>query len=136
MLAARLEVRRLTEVGAAWFDAVVGPDWNVDRGDLVAIVVAEEEDDRSVLVRPPAFERGEDRLARRTQRLERERLPRLLRQRRDGGHRAGDRGCRGQTGPGAEYVHRPAATAAVAWSSTTARGALRPLRGNRCHSCR
>ena len=75
MLLAGLEVRRLPEIGTTRLDAVVGADGDVQRLAAIAVVVAEQQNDRPVLVRPPSFERGVDGLAAPAERLGGQRRP-------------------------------------------------------------
>ncbi len=67
-------MRRLAVIGTARLDPIVRPDRDVDRIGLVAVVVAEQQDERAVLVRTPALERWKDRLTGGAERLERQRL--------------------------------------------------------------
>ena len=82
------EARRLAEVGSARLDPVVGADRDVDRL-FVPAEVPQQDRGRPVRVAVPAFERGEDRLAAASLRLERERGARRLRGRGGGAQEQG-----------------------------------------------
>src|SRR5205823_11155139 len=68
-LAAGEKVRRLPHVGPAGLDPVVGADGNVEFLRGVAVVVADEERARAVLVVVPPFERAREAAARAAARL-------------------------------------------------------------------
>src|SRR5262249_38149398 len=81
-LAARQEVRRLSHIGTAWLDAIVGSRRKVEFLLRVAIEVSEQQTDAAVLVVEPALVRAGDprpALADRVgQRKRRRRLPGAL----------------------------------------------------------